>query len=138
MGECLMSVILVYGLEVNLSFICKLMVLLICDGIIVFMFGCNGLIYFGCLVDKIILCDIYFLVIEDKKLWVLCFDVLVCCVVSVNVCWYFKLVVDEVEQVLLNVFVCYIVVSVLEVVKNVDISGCDLVLEMIVCFKKVY
>lgn len=102
-GKRSTSAILAYGLEANPSFIRKLMVPLTRDGIIVSTLGRTGSIHLGRPAEEITLRDIYTSVTEDKKIWTARPDVAPRCLVSANLCWYFKAIADEAEQASLNV-----------------------------------
>ncbi|WP_342324686.1 Rrf2 family transcriptional regulator [Kosakonia sp. BYX6] len=135
-GERSTSTILAYGLEANPSFIRKLMVPLTRDGIIVSTLGRNGSIHLGRPAEKITLRDIYFSVIEDKKLWPPRPDIPARCVVSANACWYFNAITEQAEQASLEVLAHHTVASALEAVKKADTSGCDPVPEIDAQYKK--
>jgi len=129
MGKRSTSAILAYGLEANPSFIRKLMVPLTRDGIIVSTLGRTGSIHLGRPASKITLRDIYTSVIEDKKLWASRPDVAPRCLVSANLCWYFKSIADEAEQASLDVLEKRTVADALEELKKGNETECAPVLE---------
>lgn len=137
-GERSTSVVLTYGLEANLSFICRLIAPLTRDDIVTSTLSRDGSIHLGCLAGRITLRDIYFSVIENKELWTSRLEVPARYVIGTNACWYFKPTADEAEQASLNVLARHTVVSTLEAVKGGDSSGCDPVPEMIARFKKAH
>ncbi|WP_294907098.1 RrF2 family transcriptional regulator [Tatumella sp. UBA2305] len=104
LGKRSTSAILAQGLESNPSLIRKLMVPLTRDGIIATTLGRTGSIHLGRPAAGISLRDIYLAVTEEKKLLNSRPDVKKpCCIVSANVCWYFKSLAEEAEQASLNV-----------------------------------
>lgn len=103
-GKRSTSAILAQGLESNPSLIRKLMVPLTRDGIIATTLGRTGSIHLARPPQEISLRDIYLSVTDEKKLLNSRPDVKKpCCVVSANVCWYFKSLAEEAEQASLNV-----------------------------------
>lgn len=103
-GKRSTSAILAKGLESNPSLIRKLMVPLTRDGIIVTTLGRTGSIHLGRPAAEISLRDIYLSVTDEKKLLNSRPDVKKpCCIVSANVCWYFKSLAAEAEQASMNV-----------------------------------
>ncbi|MHA6311237.1 RrF2 family transcriptional regulator [Pantoea sp. S-LA4] len=129
MGKRSTSAILAYGLEANPSFIRKLMVPLTRDGIIVSTLGRTGSIHLGRPAAEITLRDIYVSVIEDKKIWAARPDVAPRCLVSANLCWYFKSIADEAEQASLDVLAKRNVADALNELKKRDTSNCTAVPE---------
>lgn len=125
MGKRSTSAILAYGLEANPSFIRKLMVPLTRDGIIVSTLGRTGSIHLGRPAEEITLRDIYTSVIEDKKLWASRPDVAPRCLVSANVCWYFKAIANEAEEASLEVLEKRTVADALNELKQRDTSNCN-------------
>jgi len=74
------------------------------DGIIATTLGRTGSIHLARPAEDISLRDIYLSVTDEKKLLNSRPDVKKpCCVVSANVCWYFKSLAEEAEQASLNV-----------------------------------
>ncbi|SFM98530.1 Rrf2 family transcriptional regulator, repressor of oqxAB [Izhakiella capsodis] len=94
---------LAMGLEVNPSFVRKLMVPLTREGIIISTLGRSGTIHLGRPPEDITLCDIYTSVIEDKPLLPQRPEVKARCVVSANTCWFFKELAFEAEQASMKV-----------------------------------
>lgn len=129
MGKRSTSAILAYGLEANPSFIRKLMVPLTRDGIIVSTLGRTGSIHLGRPASEITLRDIYTSVIEDKKIWASRPDVAPRCLVSANLCWYFKSIAEEAERASLEVLEKRTVADALEELKQGNETECAPVLE---------
>jgi Rrf2 family transcriptional repressor of oqxAB len=129
MGKRSTSAILAYGLEANPSFIRKLMVPLTRDGIIVSTLGRTGSIHLGRPAADITLRDIYVSVTDDKKLWAARPDVAPRCLVSANLCWYFKSIAEEAEQASLAVLAKRTVADALNELKTHDTSNCTAVPE---------
>ncbi|HAU5564830.1 BadM/Rrf2 family transcriptional regulator [Pantoea sp. BL1] len=125
LGKRSTSAILAYGLEANPSFIRKLMVPLTRDGIIVSTLGRTGSIHLGRPAAEITLRDIYTSVIEDKKLWASRPDVAPRCLVSANLCWYFKSIAEEAEEASLKVLETRTVADALAELKKHDTSSCE-------------
>ncbi|RAU34641.1 transcriptional regulator [Pantoea sp. RIT413] len=125
LGKRSTSAILAYGLEANPSFIRKLMVPLTRDGIIVSTLGRTGSIHLGRPAAEITLRDIYTSVIEDKKLWASRPDVAPRCLVSANLCWYFKSIAHEAEEASLKVLETRTVADALNELKSNDTSNCE-------------
>ncbi|MCE0490917.1 Rrf2 family transcriptional regulator [Pantoea sp. Mb-10] len=125
LGKRSTSAILAYGLEANPSFIRKLMVPLTRDGIIVSTLGRTGSIHLGRPAADITLRDIYTSVIEDKKLWASRPDVAPRCIVSANLCWYFKSIAAEAEEASLKVLETRTVADALAELKKRDTSNCE-------------
>ncbi len=125
LGKRSTSAILAYGLEANPSFIRKLMVPLTRDGIIVSTLGRTGSIHLGRPAAEITLRDIYTSVIEDKKLWASRPDVAPRCLVSANLCWYFKSIAEEAEEASLKVLETRTVADALDELKKHDTSSCE-------------
>ncbi|KAA6103556.1 MULTISPECIES: RrF2 family transcriptional regulator [Pantoea] len=125
LGKRSTSAILAYGLEANPSFIRKLMVPLTRDGIIVSTLGRTGSIHLGRPAAEITLRDIYTSVIEDKKLWASRPDVAPRCLVSANLCWYFKSIAEQAEEASLKVLETRTVADALNELKKHDTSNCE-------------
>ncbi len=118
-GKRSTSAILAYGAEANPSLIRRLMVPLTREGIFVTTLGRNGSIHLARPPEQITLCDIYLAVIDEKKLLNSRPDVKKpCCIVSANVCWYFKQVANEAEQASLQVLAKHTVSDALRDIKQ--------------------
>ncbi|WP_241623812.1 RrF2 family transcriptional regulator [Rosenbergiella epipactidis] len=107
------------GAEANPSLIRKLMVPLTREGIFVTTLGRTGSIHLARPAEEITLCDIYMAVSQEKKLLNSRPDVKKpCCIVSANVCWYFKQIAEEAEQASLNVLAQHTVADALIALKQ--------------------
>ncbi|WP_017346091.1 RrF2 family transcriptional regulator [Pantoea sp. A4] len=124
LGKRSTSATLAEGLEANPSFIRKLMVPLTRDGIIVSTLGRSGCIHMGRPPSEITLRDIYVSVIEDKKLWASRPDVAPRCLVSANLCWYFKAIAEEAEEASLQVLEKRTVAQALDELKQRNSNDC--------------
>jgi len=107
------------GAEANPSLIRKLMVPLTREGIFVTTLGRNGSIHLARPADQITLCDIYMAVSQEKKLLNSRPDMKKpCCIVSANVCWYFKKIANDAEQASLKVLAQHTVADALLALKQ--------------------
>ncbi|MGV3344291.1 RrF2 family transcriptional regulator [Enterobacteriaceae bacterium LUAb1] len=119
-GKRSTSAMLAQSLEANPSFVRKLMVPLTRDGIIISTLGRNGSIHLGRPASDITLRDIYVSVLEDKPLWASRPKIPGSCLVSANVCWYFKSIVCEAEQASLRVLAQHTLADALQDIKRKD------------------
>lgn len=118
-GKRSTSAILANGVEANPSLIRKLMVPLTREGIFVTTLGRTGSIHLARAPEHISLRDIYLAVTEEKKLLNSRPDVKKpCCIVSANVCWYFKEIANEAEQASLAVLAKHTIADSLRQLKQ--------------------
>lgn len=103
-GKRSTSVTLANAAEANPSLIRKLVVPLTRTGIFVTTLGRTGSISLGRPSAQITMRDIYLSVTDEKKLLNSRPDVKKpCCLVSANMCWYFKSLAEQAEQASMEV-----------------------------------
>lgn len=118
-GKRSTSGILANGVEANPSLIRKLMVPLTREGIFVTTLGRTGSIHLARPPERITLREIYLAVTQEKKLLNSRPDSKKpCCVVSANVCWYFKEIAEQAEQASLQVLAQHSVADALQKIKQ--------------------
>jgi Rrf2 family transcriptional repressor of oqxAB len=98
----LSSAQLAAGIGVNPSFVRKLLVPLVRDGLVLSLKGKNGGTRLGHRSEEITLRDIYCSVIGDTKLWIARPDVPHRCLVSSNVEHFFEALAKDAEEVVLG------------------------------------
>lgn len=113
------SAMLANSVEANPSLIRKLMVPLTREGIFITKLGRCGSIHLGRSPELISMRDIYLAVTDEKKLLNSRPGAKQpCCVVSANVCWYFKGLAEEAEQASLNALANHSVADALREIKQ--------------------
>jgi Rrf2 family transcriptional repressor of oqxAB len=91
------------GIGVNASFVRKLLVPLVRDGLVISLEGKNGGARLGFSAEEITLRDIYHSISGNKKLWVARSDVPHRCLVSSNIESFFNTLTNDAEAAFLNV-----------------------------------